>query len=84
MCTAVNEIDLSALEVLESINLRLKDSGITLHLSEVKGPVMDVLAHTEFIKHLSGQVFLSHHLGVQNIVAANAEQKPSTTPSWDI
>jgi SulP family sulfate permease len=84
MCTAVNEIDLSALEVLESINLRLKDSGITLHLSEVKGPVMDVLAHTEFIKHLSGQVFLSHHLGVQNIVAANAKQKPSTTPSWDI
>jgi len=84
MCTAVNEIDLSALEVLESINLRLKDSGITLHLSEVKGPVMDVLAHTEFMKHLSGQVFLSHHLGVQNIVAASAEQKPSTTPSWDI
>jgi len=29
-------------------------------------------------------VFLSHHLGVQNIVAASAEQKPSTTPSWDI
>tara|TARA_R110000772_G_scaffold41479_8_gene96632 strand:+ start:10782 stop:12542 length:1761 start_codon:yes stop_codon:yes gene_type:complete len=84
MCTAVNEIDLSALEVLESINLRLKDSGIKLHLSEVKGPVMDVLAHTEFIKHLSGQVFLSHHLGVQNIVAANAEQKAGTTPSWDI
>ncbi|MEX1669825.1 SulP family inorganic anion transporter [Zhongshania guokunii] len=84
MCTAVNEIDLSALEVLESINLRLKDSSIKLHLSEVKGPVMDVLAHTEFMKHLSGQVFLSHHLGVQNIVAASAEQKPSTTPSWDI
>ena len=84
MCTAVNEIDLSALEVLESINQRLKDSGITLHLSEVKGPVMDVLAHTEFMTHLSGQVFLSHHLGVQSIVAASEEQKPSTTPTWDI
>ncbi len=84
MCTAVNEVDLSALEVLESINLRLKDSGIELHLSEVKGPVMDVLAHTEFIKHLSGQVFLSHHLGVQSIVTASEEKKASSTPSWDI
>jgi SulP family sulfate permease len=84
MCTAVNEVDLSALEVLESINLRLKDSGIELHLSEVKGPVMDVLAHTEFIKHLSGQVFLSHHLGVQSIVTASEEKKASSTSSWDI
>jgi SulP family sulfate permease len=67
MCTAVNEIDLSALEVLESINHRLQDNGITLHLSEVKGPVMDVLDKTDLIKHLSGKVFLSHHLGITKI-----------------
>ncbi len=36
-CPAVNTIDASALESLEAINLRLKDGGITLHLSEVKG-----------------------------------------------
>ncbi|MCB1387997.1 MAG: sulfate permease, partial [Rhodobacteraceae bacterium] len=43
MCTAVNAIDFSALESLEAINTRLKDLGIGLHLSEVKGPVMDRL-----------------------------------------
>lgn len=41
MCSAVNEIDLSALEPLELINVRLKELGIDLSLSEVRGPVMD-------------------------------------------
>jgi SulP family sulfate permease len=59
MCTAVNEIDLSALEALESVNRQLSERGITLHLSEVKGPVMDVLRQTHFLDDLSGKVFLS-------------------------
>ncbi|MFZ4759473.1 MAG: SulP family inorganic anion transporter, partial [Burkholderiaceae bacterium] len=40
-CSAVNDIDASALESLEAIDLRLRDAGIAFHLSEVKGPVMD-------------------------------------------
>ncbi|VVT08193.1 sulfate permease [Rhizobium sp. EC-SD404] len=59
MCSAVNAIDSSALESLEEINQRLKDSGIRLHLSEVKGPVMDRLRTTQFLAHLSGGVHLS-------------------------
>ena len=59
MCSAVNEIDLSALETLESLDHRLRDMGVTLHLSEVKGPVMDRLRRTEFLSHLPGQVFVS-------------------------
>lgn len=63
MCSAVNEIDLSALETLESLDHRLRDMGVTLHLSEVKGPVMDRLRRTEFLAHLSGQVFVSQFEG---------------------
>lgn len=59
MCPAVNFIDASALESLEQINHRLVDAGIKLHLSEVKGPVMDRLKRTDFLEHLSGKVFLS-------------------------
>lgn len=59
MCSAINEIDMSALESLETINQRLSDLGITLHLSEVKGPVMDRLHDTHFLKALSGTVFLA-------------------------
>lgn len=61
MCSAVNAIDASALESLEEINRRLIDAGIGFHLSEVKGPVMDRLNGTEFLKHLNGKVFLSQH-----------------------
>ena len=59
MCTAINEIDYTALETLEAVNLRLKQQGITLNLSEVKGPVMDMLNRTDFFDHLSGEVYLS-------------------------
>ena len=58
MCPAVNRIDASGLESLEHINHALKDAGVTLHLSEVKGPVMDQLKRTSFLDKLTGDVFL--------------------------
>ncbi|MFY0646379.1 SulP family inorganic anion transporter [Sulfitobacter geojensis] len=58
-CAAINEIDLSALESLEAINERLREMHVCLHLSEVKGPVMDRLKKAHFLSELSGQVFLS-------------------------
>ncbi len=59
ICSAVNLIDASALESLYAINARLKDSKVTLHLAEVKGPVMDRLKHSDFLDTLTGRVFLS-------------------------
>jgi SulP family sulfate permease len=59
MCSAVNEIDASALETLEGLNAGLKASGVTLHLSEVKGPVMDRLKRSHFPEALTGRVFLT-------------------------
>ncbi len=69
MCSAVNEIDTSALESLEAIDHRLHDMGITLHLSEVKGPVMDRLGRTKFLAELSGRVFLSQFAAVKELSA---------------
>jgi len=68
MCTAVNEIDISALEVLTEINSRLTDANIGFHLSEVKGPVMDQLDHTHLLKSLNGKVFLSQQLAIRTLV----------------
>ena len=67
MCSAINEIDFSALESLEAINARLKDMGIKLHLSEVKGPVMDRLQKQHFIADLTGKVFLSQHAAYREL-----------------
>ena len=79
MCSAVNEIDMSALETLEAINMRLKDSGVSLHLSEVKGPVMDRLKRTHFLHDLTGQVFLAQYDAVHALtprVTAGRDRSP--------
>ena len=66
-CSAINVVDASALESLEAIRDRLKDAGIALHLTEVKGPVMDKLQHTDFLDHLTGRVFLSQYDAVREL-----------------
>jgi len=75
-CTAINAIDASALESLETIVQRLKDAGVQLHLSEVKGPVMDRLERSDFLTHLSGRVFLTHHQAVTALTEPTASQDP--------
>lgn len=55
--TAVNFIDASALETLESLARQLKDAGVQLHLAAIKGPVMDRLRDIGFVAHLGEQFF---------------------------
>ena len=93
VCPAVNTIDASALESLEAINLRLKDGGIRLHLSEVKGPVMDRLKRSHFLAELTGQVHLTQFDALSSIHPELArrtlavprrrspEHSPTTSPS---
>lgn len=78
MCSAVNEIDMSALESLEAINARLRDIGISLHLSEVKGPVMDRLKRSHFLDALTGRVFLSQYDAMVELTADSAPDAPVT------
>lgn len=75
VCPAVNQVDASALESLEAINERLKDAGVRLHLSEVKGPVMDRLKGTELLSHLSGEVFLSTYEAWQALTGSRIPLK---------
>ena len=66
-CSAINDVDASALESLEAVDHRLRDAGILLHLSEVKGPVMDRLQSTEFVARLSGKIYLSHYQAIAQL-----------------
>lgn len=62
VCSAVNFIDASALTSLEDLIVELRAAGITLHLAEVKGPVMDRLKRSDLLEKLGeGRVFLSTH-----------------------
>lgn len=82
MCPAVNHIDASALESLEAINHRLEDAGVTLHLSEIKGPVMDRLQRTHFFEEMTGKVFLNQYeamLDLDEDCVKNAFSRSPTT-----
>lgn len=65
--TAVNRVDLTAQEMLIRLNKTLAQQQKQLHYSEIKGPIMDTLVHTQVIKDLSGQVFLSTMMAVQTL-----------------
>jgi SulP family sulfate permease len=59
---AVNDIDASALETLESLNQELRDAGVELHLAGFKGPITDRLKAIGFIDQIGpGRVHLSTH-----------------------
>ena len=61
ICSAVNQIDTTALGVLTQLERSLAARGMTFALAEVKGPVMDRLRSTELGQRLTGKVFLSVH-----------------------
>lgn len=83
MCSAVNAIDASALESLEAINHRLADSGVKLHLSEVKGPVMDALRRSPFPGQLTGRIFLSQDEAFSALLTSEeAPNPPANSDPW--
>lgn len=66
--SSVNTIDSTALEMLESIAVSVREAGVTLHMSDVKGPVMDRLKHAGFEHWLDkGKVFLSAHRAAEEL-----------------
>jgi len=72
-CSAVNSIDASGLESLKAITQRLKDGGIELHLSEVKGLIMDGLKKTQFYQEIKERIHLTNYEAVESINRELAE-----------
>ena len=71
ICSAINFIDASALESLQNTVLALHEAGVTVHLAEVKGPVMDMLEKSDFLSHLgAGEIFLSTHEAIDKLERA--------------
>jgi len=71
--SAVNFIDASALETLETLNERLRDAGVTLNMAEVKGPVMDRLERVGFAAGLgAGKIYLSTHKAIEDLTSNSA------------
>jgi SulP family sulfate permease len=57
--SAVNRVDMTAMEELSEIFEDFRERDIHLHLAEVKGPVQDRMVHTLLWSGLSGRIHLS-------------------------
>jgi len=78
--SAVNFVDMSALESLETLMDELRDAGVTVHLAEVKGPVMDQFERSDLLEHLApGRVFLSTHDAIEALSLAEARVESTAT-----
>ena len=66
--TAVNVIDASALETLESLIHQLKDAGVAFHMAAMKGPVMDKLLDIGFVDYIGADhIHLTTHDAIKAI-----------------
>lgn len=66
--TAINDVDYTAVETLETVWQELHALGIQLHLAAFKGPVLDSLARNHFLKHLGqNRIHLTTHAAMQTL-----------------
>jgi len=83
ICSAINAIDGSALHTLEMLHDELKDANVELHFAEVKGPVMDRLAESQFFKNRDDDtVYLSTYDAFKHL---SSKGNPLLNdPEWSI
>jgi SulP family sulfate permease len=82
IATAISHVDATALEALENLTITLRAAGVTLHLAEVKGPVMDDLKRTKFLDELKpGQIFFRTEEAVEVLTG---DAGPFATPTLEV
>lgn len=59
--SSVSHVDLTALESLQRLQTEMAAQGVSLHLAEVKGPVLDRLHHSAWLAQLPEPPFVSAH-----------------------
>lgn len=80
VCTSVNFVDSSGLEMLDRVTRNLAAIGVGVHLAEVKGPVMDQLEKTDFIRRLSGTVYFTTDQAMRDLQQSGPRAPSTETP----
>ena len=74
--SGVGFVDTSALRTLQVAVDSLREGGVTIHLADVKGPVMDRLRRTKIFEHIApGQVFPTPQMAVTALTRAAEREK---------
>lgn len=74
--SGVGFVDSSALKVLQVAVHTLRESGVTIHLADVKGPVLDRLRRTRIFEQIApGQLFPTPQIAVTALSRAAEREK---------
>ena len=79
-CGSVNLVDSTGLAMLARMSQTLADANITLHLSELKGPVARKLSPADLNSVISGEIYFSNDEAIRAL-AENGATKPDENPS---
>jgi SulP family sulfate permease len=71
--SGINDLDATGAEMLHELLLEVADRNVELHLSDVKGPVRDVLRRAGIWEELAGRI----HASTYDAVTAIAERVPA-------
>ncbi|MDD5227735.1 MAG: SulP family inorganic anion transporter [Methylococcales bacterium] len=66
--TSVSDIDMTALQALEQMNINLKDVGISFNLAEIKHFVLVKLEKSHLLNQLNGKVFFDTEAAVNSLI----------------
>ena len=72
-CSGINDIDATGVEALGEVITELDNTPVTLHVSDVKGPVRDVLRRAGIWSRLDGRIHATAHQAVNTVQGITAE-----------
>ncbi len=75
VCSAINIIDVSGVEMLARLNDSLNQQGIKLHLSDVKSSLMEQLRRSRLLDELTGRLFFTTADAMTTLESAAAERE---------
>jgi sulfate permease, SulP family len=73
--SGINDLDVTGAEMLHELLVEVADRGVVLHLTDVKGPVRDVLRRAGIWEELAGRI----HTSTADAVAAITQGVPAPT-----
>ncbi len=85
VCSSINVIDATGIQMLHRVNANLERAGITFNLCEVKGTLMPVLEAAQLPQTLTGQVFFSADRAMKYFVELkHKEQQRQSTLDFSL
>jgi carbonic anhydrase/anti-anti-sigma regulatory factor len=72
-CSGINDIDATGADTMDEILTEIEDSPVQLHLSDVKGPVRDVLIRAGLWDRFPNRVHATSHQAVKAILGQPAD-----------